>query len=253
VDTQGNVLFTWGTAGTGNGQFSSPGGVAAGTNLRIYVADTGNDRIQVFSLGGVWLQTFGGTGSLPGQFDEPRGLAIVPTGVYAGALAVADAGNDRVQIVSPTGSPLDVVGAGQLEAPAAVSAYGGDLYVADTGHDRVVRFNAAGQIDGVWQGTQAPGCFEAPSGVLANEYGLFVADPAHDKIHRFSRAGPLLETWGSTGSDPNQMRGPAGLAMEVGNLWVAEETGNRLQRFHPFVSAAPPVPCGSDPFQCLPS
>jgi DNA-binding beta-propeller fold protein YncE len=38
----------WGAGGSGIGQFDSPSGVAINSAGRIYVADTGNNRIQVF-------------------------------------------------------------------------------------------------------------------------------------------------------------------------------------------------------------
>lgn len=253
-DLNGQTLLRLGSTGSGNAQFRSPWGVAASATGRIYVADTGNNRIQVFSLGGTWLTTFGSAGAAPGAFALPRGLSMVTTGAFAGAVAVADTGNNRVQIVGGTGAPLIMIGAGVLSAPTAVSVYRDEVYVADTGNDRVVRFTLQDQITGTWGGTgTGSGCMSAPSGVIANEYGLFVADTGHDRIQRYARFGPLLETWGTGGSSANQMRSPAGLTFLGSDLWVVETAGNRVQRFRPPASAAPPLPCGGDPTVCFPT
>jgi hypothetical protein len=254
MDAAGNVLFSWGGTGTGNGKFSAPAGAAASTTA-IFIADTGNNRIQVFSLGGTYIRQFGGLGSAPGKLNAPRGISVVPSGPFAGAVAVADTGNERVQILSPLGESLSVVGTGELSSPSSVSVYANEIYVADTGHDRVVRYSLGGTQTGVWGGAgDGLGCMRAPMGVVANDYGLFVSDTGNDRLEHFSRTGPLLESWGSAGAGDNQLEAPAGIVIEAtGTLWVADAGNNRLQRFRPAVASSPPIPCGADPFVCLPS
>jgi len=45
----GSFLGKWGTRGSADGSFNFPGGVAVSpTGTRVYVADTGNNRIQYF-------------------------------------------------------------------------------------------------------------------------------------------------------------------------------------------------------------
>jgi streptogramin lyase len=48
VSPEGAVLETWGTTGSGPGQFRQPFDVATGPDGFIYIADTANHRIQVF-------------------------------------------------------------------------------------------------------------------------------------------------------------------------------------------------------------
>ena len=72
-----------GRAGSGNGEFStiSGGGVAVGQNEEVFVADYGNNRVQVISKEGVFLRGFGSRGDAPGQFkSNPRQIAIMPDG-----------------------------------------------------------------------------------------------------------------------------------------------------------------------------
>ena len=48
-DASGTFLTAWGSAGSGNGQFTYSNGVAADGSGNVYVADSGNARIQKFS------------------------------------------------------------------------------------------------------------------------------------------------------------------------------------------------------------
>src|SRR5438128_2424564 len=60
----GAFLLKWGVkSGTSNGQFNFPSGVATDANGNVYVADTGNSRIQKFDASGAFLTTWGSTGS----------------------------------------------------------------------------------------------------------------------------------------------------------------------------------------------
>jgi DNA-binding beta-propeller fold protein YncE len=47
-DSQGKLLYSWGSQGTGAGQFTNPQGIAIDSQGNVYVADSGNDRIEKF-------------------------------------------------------------------------------------------------------------------------------------------------------------------------------------------------------------
>src|SRR5262249_26475387 len=85
-DARGTFLTAWGSPGSGNGQFDfqvssgmlafvTVGGVATDGNGNVYVADTGNARIQKFDASGTFLTAWGGPGSGNGQFLFPVGVA----------------------------------------------------------------------------------------------------------------------------------------------------------------------------------
>jgi DNA-binding beta-propeller fold protein YncE len=57
-DKNGKFLMTWGTRGTGNGQFNTPHSVTIDRNRRVYVSDRANSRIQVFDENGKYLDQF---------------------------------------------------------------------------------------------------------------------------------------------------------------------------------------------------
>jgi tripartite motif-containing protein 71 len=48
-DSEGNFITKWGSKGTGDGEFVNPNGIAMDSSGNVYVADAGNNRIQVFA------------------------------------------------------------------------------------------------------------------------------------------------------------------------------------------------------------
>jgi tripartite motif-containing protein 71 len=85
-------LGKWGKEGEEEGEMLRPRGLAFDGKDSLYVADTGNNRIQKFSLAGRYQADWGELGSKPGQFNTPYGVAARGSLVY-----VPDWGNNRVQ------------------------------------------------------------------------------------------------------------------------------------------------------------
>jgi DNA-binding beta-propeller fold protein YncE len=74
-NSSGVFQSAFGSSGSGNGQFSSPIGIAVGSGGNIYVADTNNNRVQVFSQS-----------QPPVSTSEPSG--IIGLGILGGGLVV---------------------------------------------------------------------------------------------------------------------------------------------------------------------
>lgn len=130
---------SFGDIGFGNGKFSEPTDIFV-SNGRIYVADTGNNRIEVLSvINFTYLDSIGrGKGDI---------TLVRPQGVYVSndRLYVADTGNSRVVVFTLSGDPLETLGSygtGDygLAYPRDVFVADGKLYVADTGNMRVQVF-----------------------------------------------------------------------------------------------------------------
>ena len=83
AETYGYVT-KWGSYGTAAGQFYCPEGVAVDSSGNVYVADSGNNRIQKFNSNGGYLTQWGSPGSGDGQFKCPDGVAVYSSSnVYA--------------------------------------------------------------------------------------------------------------------------------------------------------------------------
>jgi sugar lactone lactonase YvrE len=79
------------------GDFSKPMAVAVNAEGNLYVADTMNNRIEVFDADGTFIETYGKNGDGPGYFSRPKGVAIDGDG----NIWVADGMQDRVQVFNP--------------------------------------------------------------------------------------------------------------------------------------------------------
>ncbi|MDX1961037.1 MAG: hypothetical protein SFU98_20880 [Leptospiraceae bacterium] len=97
-DLSGNLLKTWGTNGSGNGQFISPVGIAVDKNGYVYVVDYSRCDIQKFDPDGNFILKIGttcGSGTL--QLNGPAGMAIDSDGyIYVG-----DQNNNRIMKFGP--------------------------------------------------------------------------------------------------------------------------------------------------------
>jgi len=145
------VVATSLTSGLAAGEvrLKRPEGLAYDAAGRLYVADSGNNRILVFSPDLKLLQTIGSEGREPGQFVRPADVAFDPSG----RIIVADAGNHRIQILDKDGKPLKVIGGprqgdadGQFRSPTKVATDENDhIIVADTFNHRLQVFDREGK------------------------------------------------------------------------------------------------------------
>ncbi len=100
MDDVPKQVLEWGSSGSADGQFNSPWGITIDGDDNVYVADTGNHRIQKFDTFGKHVLTWGGFGTTEGRFNSPIGIATDGGGnVY-----VADRENNRVQKFDASGN-----------------------------------------------------------------------------------------------------------------------------------------------------
>ncbi|MFQ5666497.1 MAG: flippase activity-associated protein Agl23 [Candidatus Binatia bacterium] len=179
------------------------------------------------------IAVWGHKGTAPGEFDEPRGLAVDATGnVY-----VVDSKNDRIQKLDPNGKPLVTWGhagaePGNFKDPCgiAVGAHGA-VYVADTWNHRIQKFDANGKFLLEWR-EQTSG-FWGPRGIAVAPDGktLYVTDTGNKRVVRFDTAGKQLATWGHEGSKPGEFIEPVGIVVDRDGQVIVADTGNHRVQF----------------------
>jgi len=132
----GHVLSSWGSKGSGDGQFNDPTSVAVdSTNGKVYVADPINKRIQVFDQNGKFLTKW----IIP-EWGQPAGFEdliidskmgrVYASSVNIDAVLIFDLNGTRVGNLTP--KPPD-----RLEGPSALALGDGKLYVLNMHGNRV--------------------------------------------------------------------------------------------------------------------
>lgn len=238
VNSAGKFVTQWGSIGTDNGQFKSPEGLAVDSYGNVYVADTGNNRIQKFDASGTYLGQWGSSGGGNGQFARPVGLAIDSSGnVY-----VADADNFRVQMFNSSGGYLAQWGSfgsgnGQFEGISAIAVdCTGSVYVTES-TNRIQKFTSTGSFLLQWgsAGTGNGQFSGSLQGIAADCSGnVYVSDTNAHRIEKFDAYGNYLAQWGSIGNGNGQLQFPADLALDAsGNLYVDDNFNDRVQKFSP--------------------
>ena len=157
--SNGTWINEWGGKyGGGDGEMRSPTGITLDQEGNVYVADTGNNRIQVFSSNGILIREWGGKfGGRDGEMRSPAGITLDQEGnVY-----VADTGNNRIQVFSSNGTFITKLGEktrwgeyshGNLtmRSPTGITLdQEGNVYVADTGNSLISEWTLSSHISNV--------------------------------------------------------------------------------------------------------
>jgi sugar lactone lactonase YvrE len=238
TDVPGSYMLTWGSGGSGPGQFNLPYGILSSLWGYVYVCDSGNNRIQFFSDSGTRLGGWGSFGSGTGQFNNPVGVAAD----LAGNVYVTDAGNNRVQKFDLNGNYVTQwgtlgSGAGQFHQPAGIAVdASGNVYVADELNNRIEKFGSAGAFLGSWGGLGGGnGQLNDPKGVTVdNEGNIVVMDSGNSRLQKFSNSGTYLLQFGSFGTGNGQFNVPVAAAVDASNfLYVTDYNNHRVEKFGP--------------------
>jgi hypothetical protein len=216
--------------------FKGVSSLAIDSSGNVYVADSGNNRIQKFDSNGGYLGQWGAWGSGDGAFKNPTSVAVDGSGnVY-----VADTDNNRIQKFTSTGTFVTKWGStgtgdGQFNYPTGVAVdSSGKVYVADYGNNRIQKFTSAGVFIYAW-GNSGPAQQRLihPSGVAVDASGnIYVADSGNNRVQKYKPDYSFDIKWGSFGSADGQFINPASIAVDSsGNVYVDDSGNNRIQKF----------------------
>ncbi|MEO5804652.1 MAG: 6-bladed beta-propeller, partial [Verrucomicrobiota bacterium] len=135
-------LNSIGKPGEGAGEFNRAEGLGIDAKDQVYVADSCNHRIQIFSSDGKFLRSYGKAGSGVGEMSYPYDVRVDASGLQF----VCEFGNSRIQIFDANDRPVEILGEvgaapGQFANPWSIDLDShGNLYVADALNHRVQKF-----------------------------------------------------------------------------------------------------------------
>ena len=137
-DTNDALVRQFGAEGAGDGEFSFPNAVAVDRQGRVYVSDSNNRRVQVFSADGTFLSRIGAPAI---RLAAPRGIAVDGED----RLFIVDTVTGAVSVFDVSGSPRRLFEFGDAPGIAVTTSYpnglalgpAGEIYVTDREGDRV--------------------------------------------------------------------------------------------------------------------
>ena len=234
LNKEGEKIISFGTSGTGIGQFKYPSGIAVTVNGTILVADTDNHRIQELSIEGESIRCIGKLGNEALQFRYPKGIAVSKT---TGQIFVADEFNHRIQVLNPDFTFCHSFGTegtkpGRFIQPSDMTIDSeGFVYVADKDNHRIQRFTPEGGFVDMF-GTlgTASGQLKHPSGITIDDNDLlYVTEDGNCRLSIFTTNGELIHSFGRKVNKRRQFNQPRELALHrCGYLYICDWWNSRL-------------------------
>lgn len=233
VDNSVGWKFSFGSEGTDKGQFKLPLGIDISDSGKVFIADTGNRRIQVFDSEGTFLYMFTvktGAGELP---PEPVDVAASKLNNY---LYISDNKNHKIKVYKQNGT-FDFewgkfgedYGSFRYPATMTLNDYN-EIFIVDVLNTRVQKFDPFGKFIvniGSWGVLQ--GHLFRPKGVaLDKKNRVFIGDSYMGVIQAFSDLGRFLGVI----CEKNKMRKfktPVGILVDKNDrLLVVEMRDNKI-------------------------
>ncbi|MBI4801761.1 MAG: hypothetical protein HY796_04465 [Elusimicrobia bacterium] len=212
------------------GQVKNPKGMTTDAKGRIYVSDTGNNRVQFFNPDGTYANMFGESGSDEGLFKGPAGITVNSVGnIYT-----ADSRNKRVQAFSADGMFLFAVGPQlgniTLQNPIGVCVDDDkNMYILDAGLKKVVVTDGAGKFLRIWDDS---GNLKNPAAIAYDWKSYFyVLDRGDYSVKIFDNQGKFVSSFFAKGMGERELKGPQYLAVADNKLYIADYEGAKIMAF----------------------
>ena len=263
-------------------QLDYPRAVAIDGSGNIFISDNGNFRIRkvtptgtISTIAGTSVAGFSGDGgpATIAQLNDPGTIAVD----LSGNVIIADQLNNRIRMVTPSGTISTIAGTGvagymgdgsaataaQLNQPSGVAVDGsGNVYIADFMNHVIRKINTSGIITTV-AGTGTAGYFgdcaaataaqlANPSAVAADGAGnIYITDEINHAIRKVNTGG-IISTYAGNGTSgysgdggpatDAQLKFPYGVAVNAGgDVFIGDQLNNRVRVVTGGGGGIPPV------------
>ena len=228
-------ISQWGTYGVIDpGQFNLAQQIAVDDDRNIYVADTGNSRIQKLTNNGEFLSSWGTHGIEDGKFQSPVGIVVYENNVYI----VDDERND-IQKFDSDGNFILKWGEfgtenGQFNKPKGITIdSNGIIYVVDSKNYRIQTFTSDGEfLSSFGKYGNSDGKLKVPVDVAVYGDFIYISDPGNNKIEKYALDGTFLKSFdyrfGGSGIKPGGL-----IASPDGNIYFVDTVKYRVVKMSP--------------------
>jgi streptogramin lyase len=209
----------WGKTGAANGQFGANAyGITTDKSGKVYVADSDNERLQVFTASGGFVR------KIQRKLDSfVRDVAIAPDG----SLWLTDLNAGIAQQYSASGGELESISTPKQALGIGVDAKG-SVFIATAG-DNIAQVGRYDESGGTWQAGPTWGGFKTPHDVEVSPDGsVYVSDNGSLTVKRFDANGKLLKSIKAGASSP------VGIGVDLDcNVWITNISQRRIDRYSP--------------------
>ncbi|OPX62177.1 MAG: Virginiamycin B lyase [Methanoregula sp. PtaU1.Bin006] len=200
----------------------SLGGIAAGPDGNLYIADVLNNSISVITSDGKFLEKWGPDGTGTGKQLSPQ-TETAQDGA-GGKIFIFDG----IPAVVPREN-------GQLFLPQDVAVdREGNVFVSDYGNYRIQKFSSDGAFLTAW-GSEGTGDtqFLEPGGITVDRNGfVYVIDTGLSCVKKFTGNGTFVKKWGTRGVRNGQFLKPFDIVIdETDHVYVTDSSDESVQKF----------------------
>ena len=172
INTTDELLSTFGTKGSGNGQLMNPRGICLDSNGRVFISELSNNRISVFEADGTFLHHITGNAANGTNLNAPWGLAFD----QSGNLHIANTNTSTIKVFTPEGQYLEQYNSG-VNQPAGIAIDDeGNIFITDNGYNNYGRQTPVDSLvlAGFLAGSQVP-----------QQNQVCILNSKHNVIHTF--------------------------------------------------------------------